>query len=340
MSRTVIPFTARGRACCLRQWTLSDKTSLMQHANNRKVWRNLRDSFPHPYTESDADEWLKFSSGNLSCLAVVVESDAVGGIGYIEGTNADQGLRRAEIGFWLGEDYWGGGIMSAALAAFLPYAWAQLPNVIRLYTCQMAWNGASCRVMEKNGFTLEAQLKNWYFKDGQVVDCLMYALLRPEPSVEQMMIGPSSTIHTTHSAQNKNEHPLSSPSNFSESLLTPTPQVAQARAQIPHQLQSITNHRRSKKKRLLLENPALCQKERTRKTKQRQLKRQKLSERLGSTVQSSQDIKPLLVRVRYVKAQDLESKQAKLTALADALQPQKASKYPSLNTLDAKCTDQ
>src|SRR5215467_4392222 len=48
--------------CVLRRWRNDDKSSLVRHANNRQVWRNLRDVFPHPYTESDANVWLRYAA--------------------------------------------------------------------------------------------------------------------------------------------------------------------------------------------------------------------------------------------------------------------------------------
>jgi len=44
--------------CVVRDWSRSDKESLVRHANNRNVWRNLTHLFPHPYTDANADAWL------------------------------------------------------------------------------------------------------------------------------------------------------------------------------------------------------------------------------------------------------------------------------------------
>ncbi len=41
------------RGCLLRPWVPADKASLIANANNRNVWRNLSDVFPHPYTDAD-----------------------------------------------------------------------------------------------------------------------------------------------------------------------------------------------------------------------------------------------------------------------------------------------
>ncbi len=44
--------------CALRPWRAADRDRLMRHADDRLVWRNLTNSFPHPYTAQDADGWL------------------------------------------------------------------------------------------------------------------------------------------------------------------------------------------------------------------------------------------------------------------------------------------
>src|SRR5262245_14570901 len=74
-------------SCKLRSWVLADKESLVRNANNRSVWRNLTESFPHPYTEADADRWLSIAQrpGRDLHLAIELAGCAVGGIGAIAG---------------------------------------------------------------------------------------------------------------------------------------------------------------------------------------------------------------------------------------------------------------
>ena len=185
-----IPFRAEEKQYFLRPFNVyKDKESLSKHANNEKVWRNLRDTFPHPYTTQHADDWCKRVGNNILNLAIVLghghgDSEmnvAIGGISVEQFDQiSDLGSRRGELGYWLGEAYWGQGVMSKAVEAFLPHVWANLPQeVIRLYTTQMAWNGASVRIVEKHGFQFEGRLKQHYFKDKQLVDVLIYGLLRP-----------------------------------------------------------------------------------------------------------------------------------------------------------------
>jgi ribosomal-protein-alanine N-acetyltransferase len=99
----------------LRPWRGDDAASLARHANNRRVWANLRDRFPSPYTLNDADAWLRHCARAVPVtdLAIDVGGEAVGGLGVV--LQSDVECVDAEIGYWLGEAYWGRGLMSAAV---------------------------------------------------------------------------------------------------------------------------------------------------------------------------------------------------------------------------------
>ena len=85
--------------------------------------------------------------------------------------------RTAEVGYWLGEPFWGQGIATHALQAFTEYAFATF-DLVRLQAFVKEWNPASARVLEKCGFTLEGRLRKNVTKDGKTVDQLLYALVR------------------------------------------------------------------------------------------------------------------------------------------------------------------
>lgn len=161
-------------SCVVRDWARSDKASLVRHANNRNVWRNLTDRFPHPYTEADAEGWfgLLEAMPEPSHWAIEVAGEAVGGVGCILGKGMY--ARSAQFGYWLGEPYWGRGIMTAAVSRVAPHAMERF-NLVRLQSPVFAWNPASMRVLEKCGFTREARLKSSVLKDGQLIDELIYA---------------------------------------------------------------------------------------------------------------------------------------------------------------------
>jgi RimJ/RimL family protein N-acetyltransferase len=163
--------------CVLRPWQPDDKPALLHHANNRKVWRNLTEMFPHPYTEADADHWLAIAPQFSASIHLAIEFDgqAVGGIGAIAGEGISQ--YTGQFGYWLGESLWGRGIATASVIAMAAHALAQ-PEFMRLEASVFSWNPASMRVLEKAGFAREGILRRSVFKDGQLIDSVMYAKVR------------------------------------------------------------------------------------------------------------------------------------------------------------------
>lgn len=149
----------------------------MLHANNRKVWRNLTDMFPHPYTEADADHWFSLAnrSGPGLHLAIECDGQAVGGIGVIAG--AGVACHTGQFGYWLGEAFWGRGIATAAARSMVNYLFG-CAQFFRLEASVFEWNPASMRVLEKLGFDREGVLKRSVFKDGQLIDSVLFALVR------------------------------------------------------------------------------------------------------------------------------------------------------------------
>jgi RimJ/RimL family protein N-acetyltransferase len=163
--------------CTIRSWRQDDAASLAKHANNRSVWLSLRDLFPHPYTIQDASEFLlRVNTEQPSTkFCIDIEGSAVGGIGIRIGKDIHR--HTAELGCWLSQDFWGHGIASEAVPALTEYCFENFP-LRRIYAEPFANNPASARVLEKAGFLLEGRLKNNIFKDGQILDSLLYARVR------------------------------------------------------------------------------------------------------------------------------------------------------------------
>ncbi len=167
-----------GSRFLLRPWRRGDETSLVEHANDREVWINLTDGFPHPYTLEDARAWIGLASaaaGSWTPLAIEIDGAAAGGIGFQrrEGVYA----RTAGIGYWLGQKYWGGGIATEALRLLTEHVFATT-DLLRLEAQVFEWNPASCRVLEKSGYALEGRMRRAVIKDGHLIDYFLYARLR------------------------------------------------------------------------------------------------------------------------------------------------------------------
>jgi [ribosomal protein S5]-alanine N-acetyltransferase len=162
----------------LRRWTPSDTDSLVRLADNRKIWINLKDRFPHPYTRADADGWIAHcaaEAGTPTQFAIDLDGLAIGGIGLER--LSDVHRLTADTGYWIGEPYWGHGIATAALTEMTRYAFAEFPFE-RIQALVFGWNPASRRVLEKAGYTLEARLARCIIKDGRLGNAFIYAQLR------------------------------------------------------------------------------------------------------------------------------------------------------------------
>ena len=164
----------------VRAWQPSDASSLALHANDRRIWLNLRDRFPHPYRLADAEAFIAMATtmSPITFFAIAVDGVAVGGIGYT--LHEDVERISAEIGYWLGTAFWGRGITTEAHRKLTRYAFDQHADLRRIYAVPYAWSDASLRVLQKAGYRLEGRMRQSAIKDGVVTDQLMYAILRDE----------------------------------------------------------------------------------------------------------------------------------------------------------------
>jgi RimJ/RimL family protein N-acetyltransferase len=160
--------------CEVRSWHHDDLESLVQYADNRKIWLNLRDRFPHPYTRQAGREFLRaaLTQRPETLFAIDVGGQAVGGIGFVMMTDVER--VSAEIGYWLAEPFWRRGIATEAVVAVTQYA-IETHGFTRVFAVPFASNQASARVLEKAGYVLEGRLCRSAIKDGRIVDQLQYA---------------------------------------------------------------------------------------------------------------------------------------------------------------------
>jgi RimJ/RimL family protein N-acetyltransferase len=169
----------QGSRCVVRPWRSSDAAALVRHANNINVARQLRDRFPHPYTHASAAAFLQSvaASRESSNLAIEVNGEAAGGIGFVAGTDVERFA--AEIGYWLGEEHWGRGIVSEALVLVTAHAFSAR-NLLRLFALPFADNAASVRVLEKAGYVREGLLRASSVKYGKPRDQWVYAKINED----------------------------------------------------------------------------------------------------------------------------------------------------------------
>ncbi|TAK44842.1 MAG: N-acetyltransferase [Saprospiraceae bacterium] len=161
----------------LRPWTPEDLGSLVKYADNFNVARYLTGHFPHPYTEKDGRRFIAMamSAKPVNIFAVEVDGVAAGGIGVHP--QQDIHCKSAELGYWLAEPFWGQGIITAAVKEMAAYSFDKF-DIVRLYARPFSNNKASQRVLEKAGFELEATHRNSIFKNGEILDELVFAIVR------------------------------------------------------------------------------------------------------------------------------------------------------------------
>ena len=174
----MLPLPAVGAV--LRPFQMEDAPVLARHANERLIWQNMRDRFPHPYALADAKRYIEFATSSAAdrelALCLEVDGEAAGGIGLL--FKHDVSRRAAEIGYWLGRAHWGRGIATAAVRALTAYGFEHC-DLVRIYALVFAPNEASARVLSKAGFELEGRLRQAITKDGRTLDGLLLATIKP-----------------------------------------------------------------------------------------------------------------------------------------------------------------
>lgn len=164
----------------LRRLTLSDAPEIARLINNRKIWDNLRDFIPNPYGVQDGEFFVNLTQKEnppQTFGIVVDETHLCGVIGLV----IQQDVHRfsAEIGYWIGEEYWGKGIGTKAIHLMVDYGFNEL-SLNRIFSGVFEYNQPSMRILEKCGFVKEGILKKAVFKNGNFYDEHRYAILKLE----------------------------------------------------------------------------------------------------------------------------------------------------------------
>ncbi len=166
----------------LRPYTLADASAVAKLAGRREI-ADTTLSFPHPYLEQHARDWITRhtegrSQGKEIVFAIVTRTDMllVGSVGL---KDIDQEHGHAEMGFWIGVDSWRQGYATEATQAVLHYGFETL-KLNRIHAHHMLRNPASGRVLEKIGMKREGVLRERVRKWGVFEDVAVLSVLRKE----------------------------------------------------------------------------------------------------------------------------------------------------------------
>ena len=157
----------------LRPLRYADRERLAKLANNKKIWLNVRDMFPHPYTIADAEKFIDSVKQQDPQVTFAIEYDFkfAGAVGLV--LQKDVYRYSAEIGYWIGEPFWGKGIATHAVKLLCKYAHDEL-KMVKLFAGVFGGNEASKQVLLKNGFQLEGVAHKAVFKNKQFIDEYRY----------------------------------------------------------------------------------------------------------------------------------------------------------------------
>lgn len=167
--------------CRIRPWRMEDAPDLAAALNNRRVQDNLRDGLPYPYTEDNAREFIRAmlhaDKHTVFAFAVTADDRTVGSIGVFRQTNIH--VHTAEMGYYIAEPFWGRGLGTDAVKQASRWVFENT-DILRIFAEPFAYNLASCRILEKNGFLCEGTLRSNAVKNGRVMDMKMYSLVKDE----------------------------------------------------------------------------------------------------------------------------------------------------------------
>ncbi len=165
----------------LRPFLLSDAPDVQRLAGNWAI-ADTTLNVPHPYEDGMAEAWIsthqaKFEAGELVVFAITLKADSelVGAIGF----QVDRSFDRAELGYWIGEPFWGLGYCTEAATSIVEYGFAKL-ELFRLHAGHLERNPASGRVLQKIGMLKEGIARQHIKKWGKFEDLVLYGLLRSE----------------------------------------------------------------------------------------------------------------------------------------------------------------
>lgn len=161
----------------LRPFVLTDLNNLVKFAGNKKIFDNLTDQFPHPFTEEKGVQFIKKVNSEKPhhVLAIDLNGELIGAIGVHP--QSDVYRKNAEMGYWLAESYWGKGYISQAIPKMVKYGFEHF-DFTRIFARPYGHNIASQKALEKSGFKLEARLEKTFFKNGKFEDEMIYAVRR------------------------------------------------------------------------------------------------------------------------------------------------------------------
>ncbi|KAI1304704.1 acetyltransferase [Xylaria venustula] len=178
---TAVVVTTR---CYLRRYEESDAEAQAEVANDPEIARHMRSRFPTPYSLADSRAFIAHCRAleppALSFVIYTLDGQLAGSMS-LEPPKGDRiyaGTR--ELGYWCARKFWGRGLMTEAVRDFTRWAFATVPDLLRIEASTFEPNKASQRVLQKAGFVLEGTRRLAVVKNGEQFGEVMFGLTRAD----------------------------------------------------------------------------------------------------------------------------------------------------------------
>jgi RimJ/RimL family protein N-acetyltransferase len=173
-----MPLLIEGRTINLRTLRISDAYSIYKNAKDREISKYTR--LPYPYRLKYAYDFISLCQENYkkkTDYELGIELKKAGKIiGIISLIHLDNTRKTAEVGYWLGKQYWRRGITKEALTLILDYGFNTL-KLARIYAKVLCSNLPSIILLQHAGFKYEGRIRKSFFRDGNGFDELVFSLL-------------------------------------------------------------------------------------------------------------------------------------------------------------------
>lgn len=163
----------------LRPFTAADAPVVRKLAGEEEVARNTL-AMPFPYLEGMAESWISthltdFNDGKSVIWAITLKD--TGEVAGAIGLSLQLHFLLADMGYWIGKQYWNKGYCTEAVRKVLDFGIRQM-NLHKISASHFGNNPASGRVMQKAGMTYEATLRSHMFHWNEYKDLVYYGFFR------------------------------------------------------------------------------------------------------------------------------------------------------------------
>ena len=144
--------------------------SLIKELNNWNISKWLIE-VPYPYSIDDAKYWVKKTKQDQYSLNIYLKNKLIGGVSL----SNQRENSKWELGYWIGEEYWGNGYAIEACENLISYFFSNTNNSI-IYASHMKDNIKSKKIIIKLGFKLVSSGKKFSISRNEMVEDLNYEL--------------------------------------------------------------------------------------------------------------------------------------------------------------------